>query len=150
LPCRNKQCSKADNCYQLGLVRACKRCDTDVCITARDVDGVGRVLALTTWKNLGGVYDGQPAAWYTHRRSSRSRMAGSATGEHPRERRTGPMVYTVFENVLHQPDDKAKEPWYCTGYKPCIGRRIVSHFTSEPNTKDEEWDMYLPSWNRES
>jgi hypothetical protein len=37
-------------------------------VSAQDVEGIGRVMAMTTWKKLGGVEKGQWDSWYLHYR----------------------------------------------------------------------------------
>ncbi|KAK4136129.1 hypothetical protein BT67DRAFT_491373 [Trichocladium antarcticum] len=51
--CKNDVCDSIPARYKPNLVRACMTCATDMCLGARDVEGIGRVISLTTWKNLG-------------------------------------------------------------------------------------------------
>jgi hypothetical protein len=61
-PC--KDCDKWPTRFRINLVRACEICATDMCVSAQDVEGIGRVMALTTSKDLGGVHAGGWASWY--------------------------------------------------------------------------------------
>ena len=63
---RCKDCDKWPTRFPINLVRACEICTTDMCVSAQDVEGIGRVMALTTWTDLGSVHVGEWASWYSH------------------------------------------------------------------------------------
>jgi len=52
---------------ELGLVLGCNDCCTDYCVNIRDMEGIGRVVVLTTWKDLGGPTPQGRVKWFSHR-----------------------------------------------------------------------------------
>lgn len=52
----------------VNLVHSCPECYTDACVSAQDVEGIGRVMVLTTWKDVGGVRksDNGLEKWWSH------------------------------------------------------------------------------------
>jgi hypothetical protein len=106
-----------------------------MCFSAQDIEGIGRVIGMTTWKNLGGVYEGQPATWLTHCHSRRG------TGGDQRCR--GATVHAEFEGVELLTTGEAPVCWY----KPFFGRRVTALFTEEPTIVDKDWSDDIPRWD---
>jgi hypothetical protein len=106
-----------------------------MCVSAKDVVGVGRVVALTTWKTLGGVYDNQWADWYPHSanvgRFTRDFIVSSQVGRITRDLREGTTVYAGFENV---PLTEGTA-WYTAS----ITERIIGALTRQPGVEESQW-----------
>jgi hypothetical protein len=128
-PCSEIVCDKLRASYRVNVVRACKECTTDICFSAQDVEGIGRVIGLTVWKKLGGVYEGQLPAWFTH-------SSSATVPDQVKESREAADVYAAFENVRALP---------ASLYMPSLGRRATSLFTHDP-TEAEKWASYIPAW----
>jgi hypothetical protein len=136
-PCSETVCDKLRASYRVNVVRACKECTTDICFSAQDVEGIGRVIGLTIWKKLGGVYEGQPSTWLTH--SSAPTFPAQTT--EPREVAD---VCAAFENVRAVPTSKVTP--ICS-YMPSLGRRATSLFTHTPTDSDDDWFSFcIPAW----
>ena len=134
-PCKKPICERLPARFRVNPVRACEICATDMCVSAQDVGGVGRVISLTTWKNLGGVYGEQWMSWYPHStevgRFTRDFIVGGQTGRTSRSLGEGATVYAGFENL---PDT---EP--VRRYTPSISGRMINIFTREPIVQDRTW-----------
>ncbi|KAK4035202.1 hypothetical protein C8A01DRAFT_38295 [Parachaetomium inaequale] len=136
-PCTKTKCVKRRARFRVNLVRGCKKCDTDMCFSAQDVEGIGRVIAMTTWKNLGGVYEGQPATWFGHRNDEQG-------GRRCEDVTKGSMIHAAFENVELLATGEAPVCWHT----PFLGRRVTALFTGAPNIPDEDWERHIPRWKR--
>lgn len=134
-PCGKPECNSLAGRFRVNLVRACEICATDMCVSAKDVVGVGRVVALTSWKNLGGVYDKQWADWYPHSanvgRFTRDFIVNSQVGRITRDLRGGTIVYAGFENA---PVTEA-----ATWYAASITGRIIAALTRQPSGEESQW-----------
>ncbi|KAM7186208.1 hypothetical protein V8F20_011478 [Naviculisporaceae sp. PSN 640] len=56
-PCSSSE-EGEDSCKAgsvLGKIRSCAQCFADMCISAKNVEGIGRVMIMTSWQDLGGV-----------------------------------------------------------------------------------------------
>ncbi len=134
-PCRKPECNSLAGRFRVNLVRACEICATDMCVGAQDVVGVGRVVALTTWKTLGGVYDKQWADWYPHSanvgRFTRDFIVSSQVGRATRDLREGAIVYVRFENALITEGTA----WYTAS----MTGRIIAALTRQPSVEESQW-----------
>jgi hypothetical protein len=150
-PCDKTTCNNLPPRQRVNLVRACDICATDMCISAQDVDGSGRVLTLTTWKNLGGVYEGQWGAWHAHHKdpsifAESYRTASTADREKmSRYREDGAAVYAAFENVNLPSTAAASACWYT----PTPSRRVLAHFSRDPAIADDSWGHHVPIFEEE-
>lgn len=149
--CQNDVCDSIPAQYKPNLVRACNTCATDMCLGARDVDGIGRVISLTSWKNLGGVNEGQWKSWYRlHEGDSRINPLGRHTRSPPERfkchRTRGTMVYAAFENIRVPPGAEVPVRWYT----PTLSRRVIDLFTGEPKIPDEDWSSHVPGQDFDS
>jgi hypothetical protein len=54
----------------LNTVHGCRFCPTDFCLGLEDVEGLGRVMVLTQWKDLGGPDGDELHKWFAHRESA--------------------------------------------------------------------------------
>jgi hypothetical protein len=131
-PCRKPECERLPARFRVNLVRACEICATDLCVSAQDVRGVGRVISLTTWKNLGGVYDGQWMNWYPHStdigKFTRDFIV-SGHGRFTRSLSDGAAVYAGFENL---PTSEGTVRWYTTS----VDNQMLDAFTGERTVQD--------------
>ena len=146
-PCVDTSCDGLPARFRVNLVRACEICDTDMCVGAQDIASVGRVVSLTTWKNLGGVYDGGWRSWYTHyldvKEFAGRFLVGSDDAMIIRDQRVGAAVYRAFEGILTD----APEPpvsWYNASISP----QVLAAFTGTPSASEGMW-WRLPGggWN---
>ena len=131
-PCRKPECEKLPARFRVNLVRACEVCATDLCVSAQDVEGVGRVISLTTWKNLGGVYDGQWVNWYPHSTEIERFTRDFIVSDQERITRSlseGAAVYAGFENL---PTSEEAVRWYT----PSLDGRMLDAFTGERTVQD--------------
>jgi hypothetical protein len=106
-----------------------------MCVGAQDVAGVGRVIALTTWKTLGGVYDGQWGGWYPHSanvgRFARDFIASPQLGRITRDLSKGTRVYAGFEN----PPTIGGTAWYTAS----INDRIIAALSGTCSVEELQW-----------
>jgi len=134
-PCRKPECNSMAGRFRVNLVRACEICATDMCVSAQDVVGVGRVVGLTTWKCLGGVYDKQWADWYPHSanvgRFTRDFIVRSQAGTITRDLRKGTIVYAGFENA---PTTEGAA-WYTAS----LTGRILAALARQPSVEELQW-----------
>lgn len=134
-PCGKEECNSLAGRFRLNLVRACEICATDMCVGAQDVAGVGRVIALTTWKTLGGVYDGQWGDWYPHSanvgRFARDFIASPQLGRITRDLSKGAMVYAGFENS----PTIGGTAWYTAS----INNRIIAALSGTRSVEELQW-----------
>lgn len=137
-PCSETVCDRFRASYRVNVVRACAECATDICFNVQDVEAIGRVIGLTTWKKLGGVYEGQPSASLAHCRNTRVPYQNSE------KLRDEAVVYKTFENV--RPLAVGKASPVCS-HTPYLGRRVTSLFTQAPKIPDEEWSSCIPEWD---
>ncbi len=141
-PCANPECDKQPTRSRVNLVRACEICATDMCVSAQDIRGIGRVLSLTTWKNVGGVYDGQWANWYTHSldvgRFTSQLLVNPEYMKIARDLTKGTTVYSEFENLSSSPGEPPAR-WYTAS----IGRRVLAAFQGE-STASNNWMRAIP------
>ncbi|KAH6614545.1 hypothetical protein B0J18DRAFT_485576 [Chaetomium sp. MPI-SDFR-AT-0129] len=137
-PCSDVNCDGLPTRLRVNLVRSCEICETDMCIGSRDVEGVGRMISLTTWKNLGGVYDGAWRSWYSH--YSDVEVFASRFLVNPddtiilRDLKLGPAVYRAWEGIpagLPEPRDS----WYTMSISP----EVLAAFTEPPGTPESRW-----------
>lgn len=102
-PCADRDCDRQPSRFKVNLVRACEICATDMCVSAQDIQGIGRVVTQTTWKNLGGVYSGQWSSWHTHysdvEKFTRRFLVDPEYSQITRDLSKGVAVYTAFENI---------------------------------------------------
>jgi hypothetical protein len=74
-----------------------------MCVSVQGIEGIGRVITLITWKNLGGVNERQWASWYTHHsdidRFTRRFLVNPEYSQITRDLSKGTAVYTAFENL---------------------------------------------------
>jgi hypothetical protein len=137
-PCSNQDCDRRPTRFTVNLVRACEICATDMCVSAQDVADVGRVITLTTWKNLGGVYDGQWASWYTHYSDvdefTRRFLVNPKYLQTIRDLSKGTAVYAAFEN----PPTATPEQRNCR-YRASIGKRHLAALKGEPSFPCDDW-----------
>jgi hypothetical protein len=145
-PCDKADCNNLPNRNRVNLVRGCEICATDVCLSAQDIEGVGRVLGMTTWKHLGGIQEDKWAAWYAHHSNPREfsdlyNVSSSKTrAKMMRDLRDGTAVYTAFENIEPLPSGVMPAYWYT----PDVSRRVRAHFTGGPRIPDSDWASFAP------
>ncbi|KAM7214772.1 hypothetical protein V8F06_009844 [Rhypophila decipiens] len=111
-------CVESSNCKALvGRVRSCPECFTDTCMSAQDVPGVGRVMTLTSWRDLGDVTSAAGlAAWFSHfnqdyDRMSRRHSRRSRTEDSEDDRAIEPRhahaaagsIHAAYEGIRGQP-----------------------------------------------
>ncbi len=134
-PC--KDCNKWPSRFRVGLVRACEICATDMCVSAQDVEGIGRVMALTTWKNLGGVNVGEWASWYSHswdvERFSSQFLVQPEDAMVMRDLSNGTAVYAAFHNFSADAVNAR--------YTPLISRRMIDAFRQQPDASRKWWEV---------
>jgi hypothetical protein len=115
-----------------------------MCVGAQDVPGAGRVISLTTWKKLGGVYAGQWANWYPHSadvgKFTRDFVVASQFGQITRDLSKGTVIYAEFENRPSTGE--------IANYTSQITGRIVAAFSGlyeaqKPNWSGEFSALYL-------
>lgn len=139
-PCQKADCDIVEPKDKVNLVRACKVCLTDMCLSAQDVQGVGRVISMTSWKKLGGVYEGQLGAWYAHYENTRgiAQHLGTMPEQQdiPRNMDRGATVYAAFEKV--------NSVGSVGMYTPAISRRVMRLFSGEPETSINKWYTNIP------
>lgn len=136
-PCERSCCG-----HRINGVQTCKKCATDTCFSAQDVEGIGRVIGLTTWKNLGGVNEGQPLTWLTHCRG----LPRAYRDIGQLDRGSEPTVSMVFDKVtVIEPYGRRKAPEY--HYKPSLGGRVKSVFSEIPKPPMTPWPDYNPMWD---
>jgi len=137
-PCTDTRCDRLATRFRVNLVRACEICDTDMCIGSQDVEGVGRVLSLTTWKNLGGVYDGGWRSWYAHHLDIEQFASRFLVNPDDttivRDLKLGAAVYRAFEGI---PTD-APEP-HVSWYTASISPRALAAFRGTPSVSESRW-----------
>ncbi|KAL2132482.1 hypothetical protein VTI74DRAFT_3756 [Chaetomium olivicolor] len=153
-PCQASGCANLPPQHKLNLVRGCEVCETDFCIGAQNVKGVGRVIALTTWKNLGGVGPNQWALWYPHYTD----FAMFATfynhlnqqDESVRVKMTRDLSKGMAAHVAFEKYDTASTgevaPFY---YTPTISDRALKTLTGEQDIPERLWACYAPIFDRE-
>ncbi len=137
-PCARYYCAHLKPRHRLGLVRACEVCPTDVCVSARDVAGLGRVLALTVWKNYGGVYGSQWLAWLQQHRD----FVGGVFADGRIKKVMGPKgkgadVAAAFEGFPGQ----ARAHWY----EPSVGPEVVELLSREPDVSSKSSTLVASS-----
>lgn len=127
-----------------GIVRGCAHCCTDFCVNIRDVEGIGRVMVLTSWKDLGGPTPGGRVKWFSHRvdlnfpEGLEALQFRAVTGWDPTKAGS---IYCQFEGVASLPevlreegDGFVVEP-PCYRYDPKPSRTLVRRFTQVPHTE---------------
>lgn len=138
--CKQRSCVRACEPHCVNFVRGCRQCTTDVSLAARDVEGIGRVLILTTWTRLGGVYEGQHCAWdglTSNAPLPNESPYAAATS-------TGHLLYAAYENIRPKKRDRRLG---CS-YVPQVSDWVTELLTVEPNVLDEEgWDRHIPEWD---
>jgi hypothetical protein len=111
-----------------------------MCVGAQDVVGVGRVIALSTWKCLGGVHDEQWADWYPHSTNvgkfTRDFIVSSQLGRITRDLSKGTMIYAGFENppTMEGP----------ARYTAFINDRIIDALTGKSGVQESQWIEDIP------
>jgi hypothetical protein len=110
-----------------------------MCVSAQDVEGIGRVIALTTWKNLGGVHIGEWARWYSHywnvdKFSSRF-LVQPEDAMVMRDLSKGTAVYAAFHNL--PVDTEPSVRWYT----PLVPRRMLDAFRERPDVSEKWWKL---------
>ncbi|KAK4243144.1 hypothetical protein C7999DRAFT_18466, partial [Corynascus novoguineensis] len=139
-PCQDTECGELPARFRVNLVRACEICATDLCVSAQDIEGVGRVIALTSWKSLGGVYDEQWTDWHPHTTELANFTKDfiiEGDGGFTRSLDDGPTVFAAFENV---PTSKDALYWYI----PSVKDRMIEAFTRKTPTQHGEWFGSVP------
>jgi hypothetical protein len=130
---------------RINLVRGCEICATVVCFSAQDVEGIGRVIGMTTWKNLGGINKSQWPAWYAHHSKVDvfadlcNRKSSSTRDKMTRDLRKGTSIFAAFEGIGNPPSDVVLAHWYT----PMVSRRATSHLTGDSGTEDN-WHHHAP------
>ncbi|KAL2133649.1 hypothetical protein VTI74DRAFT_1964 [Chaetomium olivicolor] len=139
-PCTDADCDRQPSRFRVNLVRACEICATDMCVSAQDVEGIGRVIALTRWKKIGGVYDGEWASWYAHSQNVEDFafrfLVDPEDATVRRDLSCGTAVYTACENL---PTSSA-EP-RISWYKAPISRRMRAVFSAPPPVLGSWWEL---------
>ncbi|KAH6614546.1 hypothetical protein B0J18DRAFT_439617 [Chaetomium sp. MPI-SDFR-AT-0129] len=134
-PCEKLQCISLPGRFRVNQVRACELCATDMCVGAQDVGGIGRVISVTTWKSLGGIYDGQWVGWYPHSinvgKFARDIIVSSQLERTTRDFSEGTIVYASFES----PPTIERTAWYTAP----INGRIIAALTRESGVQDSQW-----------
>jgi len=155
-------CMTCEAVGTVNLVNSCSECYTDFCASAQDVEGIGRVMVLTTWKDLGGVMksDNGPDKWWSHQGPARS--FGAARGS-PRLPTVAPRflcepcgsIFTRYEGNEHPPTPhhdckehqskmrklKAVSPDIMhsgCAYHPTLGRRVTALFERNTDAQDDD------------
>jgi hypothetical protein len=59
-PCSETVCDKLRAFYRLNVVRAYKECTTDICFSAQDVEGIGRVIGSRLGRSWEACTKGSP------------------------------------------------------------------------------------------
>jgi len=136
-PCED--CDKCPTRFRINLVRACEICATDMCVSAQDIEGIGRVMALTTWRNLGGVHAGQWATWYSHywnidRFSSRF-LVQPEDAMVLRDLSKGTAVYAAFHSLPVDTELHVRR------YSPSIPRRMLDAFREGSHSSEKWWRL---------
>ena len=137
-PCADTGCENLPTRLRVNLVRACEICDTDMCIGSQDVESVGRVISLTTWKNLGGIHENGWRSWYTHysdvEQFASRFLVNSDDGMIIRDLAQGAAVYRAFQGI---PTDAPEPPisWYTASITP----RALVAFTGTPSVSERQW-----------
>ncbi|KAK3685316.1 hypothetical protein B0T22DRAFT_214561 [Podospora appendiculata] len=157
-PCRsNKACLEATGGprQRVGRVQSCKKCWTDFSVSAQDVGGVGRVMVLTTWKDIGGLGPGGSAKWFSHHEVFPKNLDPFASLE-PRKRKREGLIYKAWENpspglpsTTHSSSVESRDT-PSLRHEATFGRRVHAFFTGAPNLEtDNTFFCYLmePSWN---
>jgi len=110
-----------------------------MCVSAQDVAGIGRVLSLTTWKNLGGVHIGQWARWYAHSwnvdRFSRRFLVQPEDAIVMRDLSKGTSACTAFHDL--SADAVKASHWYT----PLLSRRLLNAFKEQVKTSGNWWKL---------
>ena len=142
--CTEDSCHNLPTPHRINLVRGCEICATDMSLSAQDVEGIGRVMAMTTWKKLGGVEKGQWDSWYSHYRDvydfTKFFIRTGKNDRFVRDVDKGTTVYAAFEKVYVPPNGEVPVGWYT----PTLSRRVTTLFAGEPNISDSDWSLCIP------
>lgn len=117
-PC--KACKHDIDDVHGGKINGCRYCSTDFAISAREVQGLGHCVVLSSWKDLGGVKPGDADKWDHHfkpriSRFERQKDLGS--------KRVVGQVYRAFDNIPHGVAGRA------TRYRPQPDEKMVRDLT---------------------
>jgi len=130
-----EDCDKCPTRFRINLVRACEIYAIDIYISVQDVEGIGRVIALIIWKNLGGIYVRQWATWYSYywniERFSSRFLVQPEDAIVLRDLSKGTAVYVAFHSL---PVDT--ELPVCR-YSPSIPRRILDAFREGSHSSEK-------------
>ncbi|EOO00518.1 hypothetical protein UCRPA7_3985 [Phaeoacremonium minimum UCRPA7] len=109
-----------------GRVKGCTECFTDYTVTPVDIEGAGRCLVLTVWKDLGGIGPGQDTKWETH-----LEMSGHEERLHANIRMGGDAVRAADIGEIYcawEALNAAKFDPKTHTYEPNLPSRIIDQF----------------------
>lgn len=132
---------------------SCDRCATDYCLGVQEIDGVGRVLILTIWKNFGGFEQGSHSKWATHWAKAEHLLSAAEANDlwlqrifrgagHPDQ-----LYRPTSREVKHALEGTDSEDFTRPNlYRPKLDDPVLAALKGAPNAEGEDWHWPAEDW----
>ncbi|KAK0619452.1 hypothetical protein B0T14DRAFT_566301 [Immersiella caudata] len=153
--CANKDCER--DWVLMGQewpnrITPCDSCSTEHCASVQVIDGLGKVIALTVWKNLGGINPGDHTEWADHRFKADTRRDDAPSWNGLESKRCsaghGDTLLRKGTAKIRRAFDKSPivELDNHLRYRAVIDEEVLAALTGETNVEEETRYEAGPDW----